>query len=242
MEKLLVKEQGKPLGLAHAEFDMTLGWLRTFATMEVKDEVIDDNEERTITQTFPPIGVCGGIVPWNWPVLLGLGKVGPALITGNTFIMKPSPFTPYTDLKLGEIGSSVFPPGVFQVLSGDDNLGPWLTAHPGIDKISFTGSIATGKKVMESCSKTLKRVTLELGGNDPAIICEDAVIEKTVPKVASIAFINSGQICMCVKRIYVHEKIYDKFRDAMVEFTKTIKTGDGFEPDVMVGPIQNSIQ
>lgn len=242
MEKLLVQEQGKPLSLAKTEFDMTLIWLRAFATMEIKDEVLDENDERIVYQTFPPLGVCCGIVPWNWPVLLGMGKLGPALITGNTLIIKPSPFTPYCDLKLGEIGMSVFPPGVFQVLSGGDDLGPMLTEHPDIDKISFTGSIFTGKKVMESCAKTLKRVTLELGGNDPAIICEDVDVEKIVPKLATLAFLNSGQICMLVKRYYVHEKIYDQFRDSMVEFTKSIKTGDGFEPDVTVGPIQNSMQ
>ncbi|RFU34291.1 hypothetical protein B7463_g2077, partial [Scytalidium lignicola] len=242
LEKLLVREQGKPLGLAQTEFNMALTWLRTFATMEIKDVVLDDNEERTITQTFIPLGVCCGIVPWNWPVLLGLGKVGPALITGNTFIMKPSPFTPYTDLKLGELGMSIFPPGVFQVLSGGDDLGPMLTEHPGIEKISFTGSIATGKRVMASCAKTLKRVTLELGGNDACIVCDDVDIEKIVPKIATLSFLNSGQICMLVKRLYVHEKIYDKFLEAMVEFTKNIKTGDGFDPDVLVGPLQNSMQ
>lgn len=177
MEKLLVQEQGKPLSLAETEFDMTLIWLRAFATMDIKDEVLGENDERIVYQTFPPPGVFCGIVPWNWPVLLGMGKLGPALITGNTLIIKPSPFTPYCDLKLGEIGMSIFPPGVFQVLSGGDDLGLMLTEHPDIDKISFTGSILTGKKVMKSCAKTLKRVTLELRGNDPAIICEDVDID-----------------------------------------------------------------
>ncbi|CAG7562060.1 unnamed protein product [Fusarium equiseti] len=242
LEKLLVKEQGKPLGLAKTEFDMSLRWLRAFATMEVKDEVLDDNEDRTITQTFPPLGVCCGIVPWNWPVLLGLGKIGPALITGNVIIVKPSPFTPYCDLKLGEIGTKIFPPGVLQVISGDDSLGPMLTEHPDIDKIAFTGSIETGKRVMQSCAKTLKRVTLELGGNDPAIICDDVDIDAIVPKIATLVFLNSGQICMLIKRIYVHENIYDKFRDALVTYAKTIKVGDGFEPDVLIGPLQNSMQ
>lgn len=210
--------------------------------MEVKDEVLDDNEDRTITQTFPPLGVCCGIVPWNWPVLLALGKIGPALITGNVIIVKPSPFTPYCDLKLGEIGTKFFPPGVLQVISGDDSLGPMLTEHPDIDKITFTGSIETGKRVMQSCAKTLKSVTLELGGNDPAIICDDVDIDAIVPKIATLVFLNSGQICMLIKRIYVHENIYDKFRDAFVTYAKTIKVGDGFEPDVLIGPLQNSMQ
>jgi len=243
LEKLQTMEQGKPISLANMEVGMTLTWLRTFATMQIPEEVLDDNDERTIYSTRTPLGVCGAIVPWNWPILLGLGKIGPALMTGNTVIMKPSPYTPYCDLKLGELAMSVFPPGVFQVLSGDDSLGPWMTEHPGINMISFTGSIATGKKVAASCAKTLKRYVLELGGNDAAIVCEDVEIEKCMPKIATLAFLNSGQICMLAKRIYVHEKIYDQFRDAMVEFTKNnVKTGGGFEPDVMVGPVQNSMQ
>jgi len=109
-----------------------------------------------------PLGVTVGIVPWNYPILLAVGKIAPCLLTGNPIIIKPSPFTPCGDLKLVELAQNYFPPGVVQVLSGDDNLGPWLTAHPGPKKISFTGSILTGKKVMESAAKTLKRVTLEL--------------------------------------------------------------------------------
>ena len=243
LEKLLTMEQGKPLSLSHTEFDMGIQWLRSFATMEIRDEILQEDNEKVIYSTHPPLGVCGGIVPWNWPVLLGVGKIGPALITGNTFIMKPSPFTPYCDLKLGELGMSIFPPGVFQVLSGDDNLGPWLTEHPDVDMINFTGSIPTGKRVAASCAKTLKRCVLELGGNDPAIVCEDVEIEKCLPKITTLAFLNSGQICMLAKRIYVHEKIYDHFRDAMVEFTKnSVKTGSGFEANHVVGPIQNSMQ
>lgn len=243
LEKLQTMEQGKPIGLANTEVTMAIKWLRTFATMEIKEEVLQDDEEKTVTATFPPLGVVGGIVPWNWPILLGLGKVGPALITGNTFIMKPSPYTPYCDLKLGELGMSIFPPGVFQVISGDDELGPWITEHPDIDMISFTGSIPTGKRIAASCAKTLKRYVLELGGNDAAIVCEDVDIMKCLPKIATLAFLNSGQICMLAKRIYVHEKIYDQFRDAMVDFTKNnIKTGGGFEENVTVGPVQNQMQ
>lgn len=179
----------------------------------------------------------------NWPILLGLGKLGPALITGNTFIMKPSPYTPYCDLKLGELASRVFPPGVVQVLSGDDSLGPWITEHPGIDKIAFTGSTATGKLVAASCAKTLKRCVLELGGNDAAIVCSDVDIDKCLPKIAMLSFLNSGQICMLTKRIYIHESIYDEFRDKMVAFTKgNIKTGNGTDDGVVVGPIQNEMQ
>lgn len=171
-----------------------------------------------------------------------MGKIAPAVLTGNTIIVKPSPFTPYCDLKLVELAQKFFPAGVVQVLSGDDSLGPQITAHPGIDKISFTGSTATGKKVMESASKTLKRVTLELGGKDPAIVCKSVDIKTVAPKIATLAFLNSGQICLALKRIYIHESIYNEFRDAMVEFTKTLKVGDGTEDGVFLGPIQNSMQ
>jgi acyl-CoA reductase-like NAD-dependent aldehyde dehydrogenase len=243
LEKLLTMESGKPIGLSKTEVDLTIIWLRAFATMELKDEILEQDDEKIVYSTRVPMGVCAAIVPWNWPVLLGVGKIGPALITGNTIIMKPSPFTPYCDLKIGEIGMSIFPPGVLQVLSGNDELGPWITEHPDINMVAFTGSIATGKRVAASCAKTLKRYILELGGNDAAIICEDVEIEKCLPKITSLAFLNSGQICMDIKRIYIHEKIYDEFRDAMVQFAKNnIKTGGGFEEGVMVGPVQNSMQ
>ena len=164
---------------------MATGLLKAFSQMNLPEEVIEENDERKVINRYTPLGVCCGIVPWNYPILLMCGKVAPALSTGNTILIKPSPFTPYCDLKLGELARKFFPPGVVQVLSGGDDLGPMLTAHPDIDKISFTGSILTGKKVMESCAKTLKRITLELGGNDPAIICEDVDIEKIIPKVWS---------------------------------------------------------
>lgn len=182
-QDLLVKESGKPAQTAGIEVAMTIGHLREIAKLRLPAETIEDTEERSVVVRYTPLGVGCGIVPWNWPLLLGIGKVGSALLTGNTFIWKSSPFTPYSGLKLAELGAKIFPPGVLQALSGGDDLGPMVTEHPGIDKISFTGSTFTGKKVMESCSRTLKRVTLELGGNDPAIICDDVDLEMVVPKV-----------------------------------------------------------
>lgn len=140
---------------------MAVHWLRVIAKLELPEErMVEDDKEVVVRYT--PLGVSVGIVPWNYPILLATGKMAPALVTGNTIIIKPSPFTPAGDLKLCELAQRHFPPGVVQCLSGDDNLGPWLTAHPVPAKISFTGSTFTGKKVMESASKTLKRVTLEL--------------------------------------------------------------------------------
>jgi acyl-CoA reductase-like NAD-dependent aldehyde dehydrogenase len=136
--------------------------LSEIAKLDIPEEVIEDTADRKVITRYTPLGSVVAIVPWNFPIQLAMGKIGPALLTGNTLILKPSPFTPYCGLKIAELGQRFLPPGVLQALSGDDNLGPWLTAHPDVDKISFTGSTVTGKKVMESASKTLKRVTLEL--------------------------------------------------------------------------------
>lgn len=168
--------------------------------------------------------------------------MGAALLTGNTFILKPSPFTPYCDLKLVELGQKIFPPGVLQSLSGDDSLGPLLTAHPGVDKVSFTGSSSTGKRVMESCAKTLKRVTLELGGNDAAIVCADVDPASVAPKIATMALYNSGQICVAIKRIFVHESVYDAVLSAMVDYVKLLVVGDGQQEGVFMGPVNNVLQ
>jgi acyl-CoA reductase-like NAD-dependent aldehyde dehydrogenase len=176
-------ESGKPAQTATMEVGMAVAMLRGFTTLRLEPEVIEDNDDRRAVVRFVPIGVGAAIVPWNWPLVLAAGKIGPSMLTGNTVIMKPSPFTPYVGLKVGELAARIFPPGVLQVLSGGDDLGPMLTEHPDIDKVSFTGSSATGKLVMKSCAATLKRVSLELGGNDAAIICDDVDIANVVPKV-----------------------------------------------------------
>ena len=240
--RLLTIEQGKPSFLATAEADAGPIWIRGLSALNFGEEVVDDNEDRTVITRHTPLGVVGAIVPWNFPIQLAIGKIAPAVLTGNTIIVKPSPFTPYCGLKLVELAQQFFPPGVVQALSGGDELGPWIVAHPGISKISFTGSTATGKKIMESASKTLKRITLELGGKDPAIICKDVDIPTVSQKIAQVSFLNSGQICVALKRVYIHESIYSEFRDAMVAATKKLQVGDGLQEGVFMGPIQNQMQ
>jgi acyl-CoA reductase-like NAD-dependent aldehyde dehydrogenase len=240
--KTLTMEQGKPLNQAATEVGMASTWIRSMIEIEIKDNVIEEKDDLKIIQRYTPIGVAGAIVPWNFPVVLAMGKIVSAIYTGNAVIVKPSPFTPYCDLKLVELATRFFPPGVMQCLSGDDSLGPMFTDHPGIDKISFTGSIATGKRVMASCAKTLKRVTLELGGNDPAIICDDVDIDAIIPKIGILSYLCSSQICMMIKRLYVHEKIYDVFLEKLIAFVKELKVGDGNEADVFFGPVQNKMQ
>ncbi|KAH7133798.1 Aldehyde/histidinol dehydrogenase [Dactylonectria macrodidyma] len=239
---LLIAEQGKPIPQADGETEAAIAWIRGMANIPLPEDVIEDTEARTVVTRYTPIGVVGAIIPWNFPLLLATGKIAPALLTGNVIIVKPSPFTPYCGLKLVELAQKFFPPGVVQSLSGDDQLGPWLTSHPGIDKISFTGSTNTGKLVVQSASKTLKRVTLELGGNDPAIVFPDVDVDKVASKVALFAFLNSGQICLNIKRIYVHESIYEQFRDALVKHVKQYTLGDGSQEGISHGPLQNSMQ
>ncbi|KAL2814006.1 Aldehyde/histidinol dehydrogenase [Aspergillus granulosus] len=242
LAQLLTREQGKPLSQATQEIDLAIYWARTLATLIIPETILEENDNRKIIHRYTPLGVVGAIVPWNYPVVLAVAKIVGAVYTGNTVIVKPSPYTPYCGLKLAELAIDHFPPGVIQALSGDDDLGPMMTEHTGIDKISFTGSTATGRRVMASCSKTLKRVTLELGGNDAAIICDDIDIEAVVPKVATLCFLCSSQNCMMIKRLYIHEKIYDQFREQFVKFVSGFQMGEGTQPDVFIGPVQNSMQ
>ncbi|KAK8116761.1 aldehyde dehydrogenase [Apiospora kogelbergensis] len=233
---LLGKETGKPPSGVAMELSQLGGLIRQAVSLRLEEEVVEDNEERKAIRRYVPLGVGVGIVAWNFPMALGVVKLVVALLVGNTFIWKPSPYSPYTALKMGEIAARVFPKGVIQVLSGEEDLGPMLTAHPDVAKVSFTGSVATGKRVMAACASTLKRVTLELGGNDAAIVCADADLETTVPKIATMAYLNSGQICLAIKRVYVHESIYDSFLAAFVEVVKTFQVGASTDAAAFLGP------
>lgn len=239
--KLMTEESGKPIRFAVEEVECAIFWIRGMNKLELRDEVIDEPERRA-TIRYTPLGVVGAIIPWNYPIQLAIVKLAPALITGNTIILKPSPFAPYCTLKIAELAQRFFPPGIVQALHGDDDLGPCLTTHAKINKITFTGSVAIGKKIMEACSQTLKRVTLELGGKDPAIICKDFDIPEVARKVAEFAFANSGQVCVAVKRVYVHESIYSDFLTALVSETQLLQVGDGFQKSTDLGPIQNEEQ
>jgi acyl-CoA reductase-like NAD-dependent aldehyde dehydrogenase len=242
LAELLTREQGKPLSQSVAEIDRGAAQSDGMVTIEIPVEVLIDDAERHIELKYRPLGVVGIITPWNAPVNLALGPLVSALYTGNTVVLKPSPYTPLTTLKLGEIAREVFPAGVVNVLAGGDELGAWITEHPGIDKISFTGSVATGKKVAAAPAGTLKRVTLELGGNDPAIILDDVDPKAIAKKVFFASFVNSGQVCMAIKRIYAHEKIYDGLCSALVDEARNAKVGNGLDPDTQLGPLQNKMQ
>ncbi|MEX2524316.1 MAG: aldehyde dehydrogenase family protein [Gammaproteobacteria bacterium] len=242
MGEILTREQGKPIGQARAEIGRGRGQLDGLSSIEIPDEVLVDDDDRHIELRYRPLGVTGIITPWNAPINLALGPIASALYTGNTIVLKPSPYTPLTTLKLGELMGKIFPPGVVNVIAGGDELGQLMTEHPDIRKISFTGSVETGKKVMASCSATLKRITLELGGNDPAIVLDDVDPKEVAKKLFFAGTVNSGQVCMAVKRIYAHEKIHDALCDALAEEAKNAKLGDGMDPDTQLGPLQNKMQ
>ena len=240
---LLTREQGKPRAGAEFEVLGSVAWIRAIATQSLPDELVEETDERPVITRFTPVGVVGAIVPWNFPILLSIWKIAPALMAGCTLVLKPSPYTPLCDLKMVELAQQAFPPGVLSAVSGGDNLGKWITSHPGINKVAFTGSTETGRHVMRSAADTIKRVTLELGGNDPAIVLPDVDAKAIAPELFWAAFQNNAQFCNVSKRLYIHEDIYDEVRDALVEFIEAnIKVGDGTLEATDHGPIQNSMQ
>lgn len=240
--RLFTREQGRPTEGARSEIGLGIAWLRAYADMTPPVEIIDKGDGQRIETRYVPLGVVCAISPWNFPVNLSIWKIAPALAAGNTIILKPSPFTPLCMLKIGELLKDVFPAGVLNIISGGDDLGPKMTAHPGFAKISFTGSTATGKRVMESAAKDLKRLTLELGGNDAAIVMPDVDLDAVAQKIFFGAFFNSAQICVATKRLYVHDSIYDGLRDRLAAIARAVKIGDGSEPDTVLGPLQNRRQ
>lgn len=242
LSQLFTCEQGRPLDMALGEISGAADWMRVVAQMRPPVEVIEDSDTQFIETRYVPLGVICAIAPWNFPVSLAIWKIAPAMLAGNTVVLKPSPFTPLCTLKIGELFQEAFPPGVFNVISGGDQLGPMMTAHPGFAKISFTGSSATGKKVMESAAKDLKRVTLELGGNDAAIIMPDVDLDEVAEKIFFGAFFNTAQICVATKRLYVHHSIYDALRDRLAAIARQVKVGAGTQQGTVLGPIQNKRQ
>ena len=240
--RLLTSEQGKPHAQAKQEIYGAAGLASAQSTLELEEEIVQDDDTRLSRHRRVPVGVVGGIVPWNFPVMMAIQKIVPAMLSGCTIILKPSPFTPLTTLKIAELIADKVPAGVVNIITGEDDLGPMITQHPGIDKITFTGSTATGKKIMEGASADLKRITLELGGNDASIVLPDADPKKVAEQLFWSSFSNAGQVCIAAKRVYIHEDIYDELSQAIADYAKTVKVGDGSEQGTGVGPIQNKKQ
>lgn len=239
---LLTQEQGKPLDQASFEVGSSIAALRYFAGLELHERVLRETAEERIVEFRTPLGLVAAITPWNFPIILLMLKLAPALIAGNVVIAKPAPTTPLTTLLLGEVAAPILPPGVFQTIVDTNDLGHLLTAHPGVAHVSFTGSTATGKKVLASTAEGLKRSTLELGGNDAALVLDDADVDAIAPAVFRAATLNAGQICLAAKRVYAPASLYDRLCSALANLAAEAVVGDGLEQGTQIGPIQNRLQ
>jgi acyl-CoA reductase-like NAD-dependent aldehyde dehydrogenase len=240
--RTLTLEQGKPLAEAQGELAWTEGYLRHYATLELPDRVIQDDAEGYIAVKHKPLGVVVGIIAWTFPLLVACWKIGPAVLAGNAIVLKPAPTTPVAALMLGELCRDIFPAGVVNVITDANDLGPHLTSHPDVAKIGFTGSTATGKRIAATGADTLKRVTLELGGNDPAIVLEDVDVRETAQAIFGNAFLNCGQVCLAVKRAYVHADIYDAMCEELANLAQAAVVDEGLQQGTQIGPIQNAMQ
>lgn len=244
LAQLLTRENGKPLngGNSRMEVSSCATWLRHTAELETPGEVLVDDGNSYSTLTYEPIGVVGAIGPWNWPLMITIWQVSSSLRMGNTVVIKPSEYTPLSVLALGHVLNKVLPDGVLHVVSGGRDVGARLSEHPRVGKIMFTGSSATGRAIAESASGTLKRLTLELGGNDPAIILDDCDPQAIAEKLFWGAFTNTGQTCAAVKRVYVAASIYDAVCERVTAIAASVPMGPGTDENNLLGPLQNPKQ
>ncbi|MGJ7531441.1 aldehyde dehydrogenase family protein [Variovorax sp. GB1P17] len=240
--ELLTAEQGKPLRYAKAEVDVSAKRIRDLASLEINEIVRESSSSSRILDQVFPLGVVAIITPWNFPLALLVNKLAPALVAGNCVVIKPAPTTPLTTLFLGELCHTIFPAGVVNVIADRNDLGACMTNHPGIAKVSFTGSTATGRRVMEAAAGSLKRITLELGGNDAALVLEDADVKEVAAKVYAGAMVNAGQVCVAIKRVYVPDRLHDAFNVELVRLANDTIVGDGMDPASEMGPVQNLAQ
>jgi acyl-CoA reductase-like NAD-dependent aldehyde dehydrogenase len=242
LARLLTREQGKPIADATGEVQGMAGFFRYFATLDLPVRVIEDSAGRKVEAHRRPLGVIGAIVPWNYPLLILAFKLPPALLAGNTLVVKPAPTTPLSGLRFAALIADVLPRGVVNFITDANDLGDALTHHPDVRKISFTGSTATGRKVMASAAETLKRITLELGGNDAGVVLDDANPATVAKGIFNGAFQNSGQVCLAIKRLYVHESIYDSLCNELAQLADAAIVDDGSKQGTQLGPLQNRMQ
>ncbi len=239
---LITLEQGKPLHEARDELSAAAGDARYYSGLSLPVETISDNGERIVQVLRQPVGPVAAITPWNFPVGTAISKLSPALAAGATVVLKPSPYTPLSTLRFGELVADALPAGVLNIVSGNDALGALMTSHPLVRMISFTGSVATGKKIAATAATDLKRIVLELGGNDPAIILDDADVDAVADGVFANAFANCGQICVAIKRVYAPASLYDQLVDALADRARAARLGDGQAAGTEIGPLCNPTQ
>ncbi len=239
---IMTAEQGKPLAEAKGEVVYAASFIEWFA--EEGKRVAGDTlqspwPDRRMVVTKEPIGVCAAITPWNFPAAMITRKVGPALAAGCPIVVKPAELTPFSALALAVLGERAgLPKGVFSVLTGDSkSIGLEMTSNPIVRKLSFTGSTQVGRILMQQCAPTIKKVSLELGGNAPFIVFDDADIDAAVEGAIASKYRNAGQTCVCANRLYVQDGIYEKFADKLVAAVGKLKVGNGVEAGVTQGPL-----
>lgn len=240
----ITREQGKPLNGPGANFEMQacVGWTQVPASLDLPEEIVFEDDTRKDVLYRNPIGVVAAIAPWNWPLMIAIWQIIPSLRMGNAVIIKPSEHTTFCSLEMIKVINSVLPEDILQVVTGRGEVGGYLTSHPEIGKIMFTGSIATGKKVIEASAKNMARLTLECGGNDAGIILPGLDVSKYIDGIFWGAFLNMGQTCACLKRLYVHENDYEKVVKALADYSSNIPMGNGADEASVLGPIQNKMQ
>ena len=238
---------GKPRGVAAGDVEFSADNLRFFAgAARLLEGKAAGEYARGYTSMIrrEPVGVVASIAPWNYPLLMAAWKMGPALAAGNTVILKPSEITPLSALRVAELAADIFPPGVLNVITGRGvPVGAGLVSHAGVDMVSLTGDVSTGKKVAEAAAGTLKRAHLELGGKAPAVVFEDANVEAAAAGLRRSSFYNSGQDCTAAARILVHERVHDEFLSELLPRVEAIRTGDPLAgEDVDMGPLVSAAQ
>lgn len=240
----ITREQGKPLNGPGANFEIQacVGWTQVPASLDLPEEIVFEDDTRKDILYRNPIGVVAAIAPWNWPLMIAIWQIIPSLRMGNAVIIKPSEYTTFCSLEMIKVINSVLPEDILQVVTGKGDVGGYLTSHPEIGKIMFTGSIATGKKVIEASAKNMARLTLECGGNDAGIILPGLDIAQHIDSIFWGAFLNMGQTCACLKRLYVHENDYEKVVKALADYSSNIPMGNGADESSVLGPIQNKMQ
>ncbi|MGY1682553.1 aldehyde dehydrogenase family protein [Geodermatophilus sp. SYSU D01176] len=244
LAELLSREQGKPLNGPNARFEVgaCAAWLRATAATELPGGPVFDDGDTRAELHYRPVGVVGAIGPWNWPMMITIWQVAPALRMGNTVVVKPSEYTPLSVLALVEVLNGVLPADVLTAVAGEGDVGARLSGHAGVAKLMFTGSTATGQAIIRSSADTVKRLTLELGGNDAGIVLPDVDPRAIAEGLFWGAFINTGQTCAALKRLYVHTDVYDEVCAALADVARAMPMGRGLDEQNVLGPLQNRAQ
>ncbi|MBZ7649135.1 NADP-dependent succinate-semialdehyde dehydrogenase [Klebsiella grimontii] len=242
LARLMTLEQGKPLAEAKGEISYAASFIEWFAEEGKRiygDTIPGHQADKRLLVIKQPIGVTAAITPWNFPSAMITRKAGPALAAGCTMVLKPASQTPFSALALAELANRAgIPEGVFNVVTGSaSEVGGELTGNPLVRKLSFTGSTEIGRQLMEQCAKDIKKVSLELGGNAPFIVFDDADLDKAVEGALASKFRNAGQTCVCANRLYVQDSVYDRFAEKLQQAVSKLQIGDGLQPNVTIGPL-----